>query len=132
TNRLHNTPLNHILKILYPWHPDFGRDVYIVRVQIKGGKLFYNYRFDLTKKQIAKEIPAWMFDEKSCSDFKISSSPSFTEESLFSLKEILDELISGMQGSENTVQIPGYLKHEEKTVDPTRTMEISNTPSAME
>ena len=131
TNLLHNTPQNHILRILYPWHPDFGREVYIDRVQFKDGKLFCNYRLDQTKKHIAKETPAWMFEEKSCSDLKISDSPSFGEEALFSLREILDEVISGIQGSENATQIPGYLKNEEEKVDSARSVGRGNSASAV-
>jgi hypothetical protein len=131
TNLLHNTPQNHILRILYPWHPDFGREVYIDRVQFKGGKLFCNYRLNQTKKHIAKETPAWMFEEKSCSGLKISDSPSFCEEALFSLREILDELISGIQGSENATQIPGYLKNEEEKNDSDRSVGRGNCASAV-
>jgi hypothetical protein len=49
------------LEVLYPWHPWFGRAVYIHEVIVRGGER--SFRCDLAKSQTARcmEVSAWMF-----------------------------------------------------------------------
>ena len=66
TSERRKTHVTETGKVLYPWHPWFGRVVYIHEFIERGGKRIR--RCDLSEKQTARcmHIPAWMFDRAAC------------------------------------------------------------------
>ena len=78
--------------VLYPWHPWFGRTVYIHEVIERGdGRSF---RCDLDTKQTARcmNVPAWMFDRAACLQVRLSDAPQVEVEALICLKALLAEV----------------------------------------
>jgi hypothetical protein len=79
------------LGVLYPWHPWFGRTVYIHEVIERGdGRSF---RCDLDTKQTARcmNVPAWMLDRAACLRVRLSDTPQVEVEALICLKALLAE-----------------------------------------
>lgn len=73
--------------------------------------------FDPKKKQTGRSIPEWMLDEKRCPSGMIRSKPCFSEDALFSLQHVLDEIISSRQIDKNLLNTSGEYLHEKKGVD---------------
>jgi hypothetical protein len=77
------------VEVLYPWHPWFGRVVYIYDVIERGGER--SFRCDLGEKQTARcmQMPAWMFDRAACLRIQRTDTPQVELAGLICLKALL-------------------------------------------
>ena len=80
--------------MLYPWHPWFGRAVYIHEVIERGGERAF--RSDLAKSQTAPcmDVPAWMFDRAACLRLLRADMPQVEVTALSCLKALLAEVVN--------------------------------------
>jgi hypothetical protein len=86
------THVTEALEVLYPWHPWFGRVVYIHKVIEHGGQRIF--RCDPSEKQTARcmDVPAWMFDRAACLRVRRADTPRVELGALICLKALLAEL----------------------------------------
>jgi hypothetical protein len=82
------------LEVLYPWHPWFGRTVYIHEVIERGGER--SFRCDLANSQTARcmDVPAWMFDRAACLRVRLTDTPQVEVTALGCLKALLAEVVN--------------------------------------
>lgn len=62
TKSRRNTHISESRIVHYPWHPWWGRSVFIETVIDKNGPIYFRCHVDETLHQAAVEIPEWMFD----------------------------------------------------------------------
>jgi len=89
TSERRKTHITETGEVLYPWHPWFGRVVYIHEVVERGGERIL--RCDLSEKQTARcmHIPAWMFDRAACLRIRRADRPQVELTALTCLKALL-------------------------------------------
>jgi hypothetical protein len=82
------------VEVLYPWHPWFGRVVYIHDVIERGSERIF--RCNLSEKQTARcmDIPAWMFDRAACLRIRRADTPQVEVTALIGLKALLAEVVN--------------------------------------
>ena len=74
------------LKVLYPWHPWFGRIVHIHDAieQRAGGVLHCSLDGDASRRWL--ELPKWMFDRATCLAIRMAASPRVDTAAIMALK----------------------------------------------
>ena len=70
----------------YRWHPLHGKRLLVIRRTGRRGSEVLHVE---TRRGIAKELPAWMFDRATCSTMSLGP-PQDSIEALLELREILD------------------------------------------
>lgn len=92
TSERRKTHVTETGEVLYPWHPWFGRVVYIHDVIERGGERIL--RCDLSEKPTARcmHIPAWMFDRAACLRIRRADRPQVELAALSCLKALLAEV----------------------------------------
>jgi hypothetical protein len=92
TSECRKTHVTEAIEVLYPWHPWFGRVVYIHDVIERGGERIF--RCDLSEKQTTRcmNIPAWMFDRAACLRSRRADIPQVELAALICLKALLAEV----------------------------------------
>lgn len=105
-NRLHTTPRSSA-KIWYPYHPQFGHDVKVVRWFKKMGGNNVQVAFEDGNQAC---LPDWMLDEPACADIRQLDDPCIEIDALERLRRLLDAqpLLRRMQypTSENILHAP--------------------------
>jgi len=66
TSRQSNTHSTESREIRYPWHPWYGRSVWIHGAFVKGGQAVYRCSLEQNHEARLFEIPQWMFDSGAC------------------------------------------------------------------
>jgi hypothetical protein len=66
TSRQSNTHSTESREIRYPWHPWYGRPVWIHGAFVKGGQAVYRCSLEQNHEARRFEIPQWMFDSGAC------------------------------------------------------------------
>src|ERR1700751_4047256 len=89
TKRRDNAHKIEELEVLYPWHPWFGRVVYVHEVieQRAGGVLHCSPDGDASRRWL--ELPQWMFDRAACLAIRMAASPCVDTTALIALKTCL-------------------------------------------
>jgi len=113
TTQRHKTHVTEAVEVLYPWHPWFGRVVYIHEVIERGGQRIF--RCDLGEKQTARcmDVPAWMFDRAACLRIRRADTPEVELAALICLKALLAEVanresaVAAMVGARHSFESRG-------------------------
>ena len=89
TTERHKTHKTRAARVLYPWHPFYGREVAIQGERNRRGTTVLTCRGDSEASKVVLEIPAWMFEEGVCCRFQSASAASVTVEALRALGRML-------------------------------------------
>jgi len=76
-------------EVRYPWHPWYGRAVWIDQAVVRGGLAVFRCRLELGQAQRSVEVPQWMFDAASCHRMRLGPIPSVRWEVLRDLQALL-------------------------------------------
>jgi len=99
TTRQHNTHRTEEREVLYPWHPWFGRRVFVHEVLVRGnGRVF---RCSETVQAAARRlaIPEWMFERAACCGMARAESPRVNRAALDGLKALILEAFGATAGA---------------------------------
>ena len=96
TTRQSNTHGSELRKLVYPWHPWAGRDIWICATQIRNDRTIFHCVVDPNSDVPAIEVPQWMFDRAACCRMQSAPSPSVNVEALRELKNSLTAALRGV------------------------------------
>src|SRR6516164_3660641 len=89
TSRQSNTHSTELREIRYPWHPWYGRPVWIYGAIVKSGWALYRCSLEQNQKARLFEIPQWMFDSGACCRVHGAEQPAVDSAALLELKLLL-------------------------------------------
>jgi len=89
TSRQSNTHSTELREIRYPWHPWYGRPVWIYGAIVKSGWALYRCSLEQNHKARRFEIPQWMFDSGACCRVHRAEQPAVDSAALLELKLLL-------------------------------------------
>ena len=89
TSRQSNTHSTELREIRYPWHPWYGRPVWIYGAIVKSGWALYRCSLEQNQKARLFEIPQWMFDSGACCRVHRAEQPAVDSAALLELKLLL-------------------------------------------
>ena len=89
TSRQSDTHRIESREVRYPWHPWYGRAVWIDQAVVRGGRAMFQCRLELGQEQRSVEVPQWMFDAASCHWMRLGPIPSVSWEVLRELRALL-------------------------------------------
>ena len=128
TSRIRKTHVTEVLEVLYPWHPWFGRQVYIHTIAERDDARVFDCAVDSQRTARCLRVPAWMFDRGACAPMLRAEAPRVELSALVRLKALLAEIIdhsltaSTMVGARHSFGNRG-------DVDATPESSISNCPA---
>jgi len=74
-------------KVLYRWHPWYGRTVWIFNTVEKTGETILRCALDSLETARVSEVPQWMFDPLACSRITFAIDPVVTSVGGSAVKE---------------------------------------------
>jgi hypothetical protein len=89
TSRQSNTHSTELGEIRYPWHPWYGRPVWIHGAFVKAGQGVYRCSLEQNLEGRLFEIPQWMFDSGACCRVRRAEKPAVECAALQDLKLLL-------------------------------------------
>lgn len=81
----------------YPWHPWYGKVVYVHGKTSKHGHTFFRCGLEAEAPRMALEIPGWMFDRAACCLMQLKQVPSVDAQVLRTLKQLLLDVTTAEQ-----------------------------------
>lgn len=93
TTQQDNTHNTEILKVQYPWHPFYDREVLVRGRQRKSEYTGFRCTLKEEPKWACIEIPEWMFDRALCSLMLLKNEPFVFLIALEDLRKLLDETV---------------------------------------
>jgi hypothetical protein len=94
TSRQSNTHSTELRDIRYPWHPWYGRPVWIHGAFVKAGQGVYRCSLEQNLEGRLFEIPQWMFDSGACCRVRRAEKPAVECAALQDLKLLLHRTFS--------------------------------------
>ena len=91
TSRQSDTHRIESREVRYPWHPWYGRAVWIDRVVVRGGRAVFRCRSEPGHEPRSVEVPQWMFDAASCHRMRLGPIPSVSCDALRDLRALLSQ-----------------------------------------
>jgi hypothetical protein len=85
-----NTHKTDTRKVLYPWHPFYGRSLRITGQRNRRGTIVFVCTPDEVNTPSVLEIPGWMFDDAVCCQFRPASVVSVDLSALRGLRALLE------------------------------------------
>ena len=85
-----NTHIRDLREICYPWHPWYGRTVWVRATLVKRGKAVAHCSLEDVQTSRVLEVPLWMLDVAACCKTRVSNPGFVSAQSLRELKELLD------------------------------------------
>jgi hypothetical protein len=79
------------LEMLYPWHPWFGRQIYVHAVFEHADARIFACAIDSQQTARCLNVPAWMFDRAACVRMLRAETPQVELSALVRLKALLAE-----------------------------------------
>ena len=89
TSRQSNTHSTELREIHYPWHPWYGRPVWIHGAFVKSGCAVYRCSLEQNHEGRLFEIPQWMFEPSACCRLRRAEKPVVDCAALLALKLLL-------------------------------------------
>jgi hypothetical protein len=89
TSRQSDTHRIESREVRYPWHPWYGRSVWVDQAVIRGGQAVFQCRLEPGQEQRSIEVPQWMFDAASCHRMRLGPIPSVSWDTLRDLQALL-------------------------------------------
>ena len=88
TSHQSNTHSTESREVLYPWHPWFGRAVWIYAKRMKYGRLVALAGLEPSHERRGGEVAQWMFDTAVCCQMRMLQEPVASVEALRELKAL--------------------------------------------
>ena len=89
TTHQHNTHSTDSRKVHYPWHPWYGRTVWIYEIRLGRGQPVVRCGLEPTQRARSLEIPRWMLEAASCSHIHLVETPRVDGPTLQALEALL-------------------------------------------
>src|ERR1700682_3571613 len=89
TTRQSNTHSTESRVVLYPWHPWYGRTVWVYDVRVKTHGTVVDCSLEQMCEGPARQVPQWMFDPRVCHQMQLRHPPVVSCQALVELKEVL-------------------------------------------
>ena len=94
----HNAHRTEEREVLYPWHPWFGRVVFVHETVNKGGVLVLRCSQSSEEGARCLETPEWIFDRATCCGMVRGDSPRVNRAALYRLKALISGGFVGSSG----------------------------------
>ena len=110
TSRQSNTHSTESRELLYPWHPWYGRSLWIHGALVKSGRVVYRCSLEAQQKAPLLEIPQWMFESTGCCRVHRAENPFVDCAALLDLKLLLHPTrspVSGLVVQAQHYSVPG-------------------------
>jgi hypothetical protein len=98
TTRQHNAHRTEEREVLYPWHPWFGRVVFVHETTTRGGAGVLRCSQSSEEGARCLETPEWMFDRAACCGMVRGDSPRVSRAALYRLKTLISGGFGGSSG----------------------------------
>jgi hypothetical protein len=98
TTRQHNAHRTEEREVLYPWHPWFGRVVFVHETTKRGGAGVLRCSQSSEEGARCLETPEWMFDRAACCGMVRGESPRVSRAALYRLKALISGGFGGSSG----------------------------------
>ena len=115
TTRQHNTHRTEEREVLYPWHPWFGRAVFVHETMKRGGVGVLRCSQSSEEGARCLETPGWMFDRAVCCGMVHGDSPRVSRAALYSLKALISGGFGGSSGG--VIEARSYSLSQEGEAD---------------
>ena len=89
TSHQSNTHSTESREVLYPWHPWFGRAVWIFLTRVNHGRMVAHCGLEPRHESRGVEVPLWMFDTAVCCQMRMAPVPVVNIEALHELAALL-------------------------------------------
>ena len=89
TSRQSNTHSTELREIHYPWHPWYGRHVWVHGALVKSGQTVCRCSLEQNHDARLFEIPQWMFESGACCGMRSAEKPAVDYAALLDLKLLL-------------------------------------------
>ena len=129
TSTLHNARIGSSNKLLYPYHPLFGKDLEVLGAAGGQRDQVYVQLPDRT----TRGIPAWMFDELICAGVRPAEQPIIDSQALLRLADLLDLARADRRSagheptialSENTASAPSESSTSAPAIGPSKSRRV--------
>jgi hypothetical protein len=131
TSRQHNTHNTERREVCYPWHPWYGRSVWIYEALVKNGQAVFRCGTE-ENRDLRYFVPQWMFDPVFCCRTRKAAVPVVGCEALRDLKALLQSLRGRdvvLQGQHHSWLSPGG-GADAKVTEPIESRSIPTVSSA--
>jgi hypothetical protein len=88
TSHQSNTHSTESREVLYPWHPWFGRAVWIYARRMNHGRMVARCGLEPRHDRRSVEVPQWMFDTAVCCQMRMAQEPVTSIDALRELKAL--------------------------------------------
>ena len=88
TSQQSNTHSTESREVLYPWHPWFGRAVWIYARRMNHGRMVVHCGLEPRHESRGVEVPQWMFDTAVCCQMRMVQEPLARIDALHELKAL--------------------------------------------
>ena len=92
TTKQHHAHVTEAREVFYPWHPWFGRVVYIHEVIKRGTIPAFLCSLVANRTRRCLEVPSWMFDRSVCLHLTRVETPQASRVALDNLKVLLSDI----------------------------------------
>src|SRR2546429_5384317 len=99
TTRQHKAHGTEEREVLYPWHPWFGRRVFVHKILIRGNTRIFRCSETVQATDRRLEVPEWMFERAGCCGMARAESPRVNRAALDRLKALILEAFSATAGA---------------------------------
>ena len=127
TSEVFDTHKTEQRRVLYRWHPLYGKELNVCGERNRHGKVMLICRSDDGSLLAPLEVPAWMFDATVCWRFIAARSPRVEAQSLIALRSLFAAVTSRthvvIQAHQST--IPGGFDAQDKQAGADATCSIS-------
>jgi hypothetical protein len=110
TSRQSNTHSTESRELLYPWHPWYGRSLWIHGALVKSGSVVYRCSLEAQQEAPLLEIPQWMFESTGCCRVHHAENPFVDCAALLDLKLLFHctrSPVSGLVVQAQHYSVPG-------------------------
>ena len=128
TSRIRKTHVTEKMEVLYPWHPWFGRQVYVHAIVERSDARSFSCAIDSQQTVRCLSVPAWMFDRAACMRTRRAATPQVELAALVRLQTLLTETIE-RTASASTVVGARHPFAKQGDADATPEASVSNRPT---
>ena len=128
TSRIRKTHVTEKMEVLYPWHPWFGRQVYVHAIVERSDAHSFSCAIDSQQTVRCLGVPAWMFDRAACMRTRRAATPQVELAALVRLQTLLAETIE-RTASASTVVGARHSFANRGDADATPEPSITNRPT---
>ncbi len=99
TTRQHKAHGTEEREVLYPWHPWFGRRVFVHKILVRGNARVFRCSETVQATDRLRAIPEWMFERAACCSMARAESPRVNRAALDGLKALVLEAFGATAGA---------------------------------